>query len=252
MKNYIVVFLLLNVVSMVKAQNVVWDEYYATTVFTEDFNGDSLNRNIWSVEKFKREIGLLIDSSATLGVNNGKLELTMISCPGCQTTSWDNITYYGDYAGAEITSKQSFQYGVFECRAKYAYLLGSWPAFWIIGSDGIDCPPGGYGNEIDIAEFKSATSDPNRGMGHVIHRYYPPIDCVTPNIHTFDADIDNDFTLNNVYYDYKCVWPPDKISYYINGDLRHEVVNTGQEWYPNLYLKVKPANNESDKRGLSI
>jgi len=45
--------------------------------------------------------------------------------------------------------------------------------------------------------------------------------------------------LNNVYYDYKCVWTPDKISYYINGDLIHEVVNTGQEWYPNLPLQVK-------------
>jgi len=39
--------------------------------------------------------------------------------------------------------------------------------------------------------------------------------------------------------DYKCVWTPDKISYYINGDLRHEVDNTGQEWYPNLFLQIK-------------
>jgi len=30
----------------------------------------------------------------------------MISCPGCQTTTWDNTTYNGDYAGAEITSKR--------------------------------------------------------------------------------------------------------------------------------------------------
>jgi beta-glucanase (GH16 family) len=129
MKNYIVFFLLLSVVSMVKAQNVVWDEYYATTVFTENFNGNTLNPNEWSVEKFKRDIGLLIDSPATLDVDDGKLGLTMISCPGCQTTNSNGTTYYGDYAGAEITSKRSFQYGVFECRAKYATLWDSWPAF---------------------------------------------------------------------------------------------------------------------------
>ncbi len=121
-----------------------WDEKYAETVFKDGFQGPSLDRNKWNVAKFKRDIGLLIDSSATIKVNNGKLELTMISCPNCKVTNYAGTTYYGNYAGGEVVSKvPPFQYGIFECKAKYATNLGSWPAFWAIGGDGTPCPPGG-------------------------------------------------------------------------------------------------------------
>ena len=121
---------------------MLWDEKYAETIFIDDFLGTTLNTDKWRVSKFKRDIGLLIDSSATIKVNNGKLELTMISCPNCKVTDSNGINYYGNYAGGEVFSKvPPFQYGIFECRAKYATNLGSWPAFWIIGGDGTPCPP---------------------------------------------------------------------------------------------------------------
>jgi beta-glucanase (GH16 family) len=218
----------------IQGQTMQWNEKYAETIFIDTFPGSSLDRNKWNVAKFKRDIGLLIDSSATIKVDNGKLELTMISCPNCEVTN--GITYYGNYAGAEVVSKVApFQYGIFECKAKYATNLGSWPAFWVIGGDGTLCPPGGYGNEIDIAELKCQTWLTK--MGHVIHRYYPPVICTESNSEVKDIDIYN-IQLNNIYYDYKCIWTPNKISYYINNSLMHEVQNTGQEWYPNLHLVV--------------
>lgn len=220
----------------IQGQTMQWNEKYAETIFIDTFPGSSLDRNKWNVAKFKRDIGLLIDSSATINVNNGKLELTMISCPNCEATDGAGTTYYGNYAGAELVSKVApFQYGIFECKAKYATNLGSWPAFWVIGGDGTLCPPGGYGNEIDIAELKCQTWLTK--MGHVIHRYYPPVICTESNSEVKDIDIYN-IQLNNIYYDYKCIWTPNKISYYINNSLMHEVQNTGQEWYPNLHLVV--------------
>lgn len=219
-----------------QSQTMLWDERYTETVFSDDFLGSTLNRDNWDISIFKRDIGILIDSSATYRVNNGNLELTMIYCPNCEATDWAGKTYNGNYAGAEVVSKvPPFQYGVFECRAKYATNLGSWPAFWTIGGDGTPCPPGGYGNEIDIAELKCQTWVTK--MGHVIHRYYPPDDCDESNVVVKDIDLYN-IQLNNIYYDYKCIWTPSKISYYINNSLMHEVQNTGQEWYPELYLRM--------------
>ncbi len=85
----------------IKSQTMMWDEKYAETIFIDDFLGTTLNPAKWRIAKFKRDIGLLIDSSATVKVNNGNLELTMISCPNCKVN--DGVqTYYGNYAGAEV------------------------------------------------------------------------------------------------------------------------------------------------------
>ena len=74
-------------------------------------------------------------------------------------------------------------------------------------------------------------------MGHVIHRYYPPVNCNVSNSDVKNEDIYN-IQLNDIYYNYKCIWTPNKISYFINNSLMHEVQNTGQEWYPSLHLDL--------------
>ena len=63
------IFIFLRRVCNVQGQTMNWNENYTETIFTEDFNGSSLDRNKWNVAKFKRKIGLLIDSTATLNVN---------------------------------------------------------------------------------------------------------------------------------------------------------------------------------------
>jgi|GEM_PF-5771342 beta-glucanase (GH16 family) len=127
---------------------------YMWTSFDEDFSGASLNRNVWEpTTHFKRHLGFLIDSAITIGVSNGNLELKMHYVPNYLDSIWSPDGYdhvYSDYVGGEVNTLESFQYGVFECRAKYAHQIGSWPAFWLIGGDGIPCSQGGgYGNEID-------------------------------------------------------------------------------------------------------
>lgn len=41
------------------------------------------------------------------------------------------------------------------------------------------------------------------------------------------------------FYLFKCIWTPDKITYYINGVETHEVINSGQEWFPKIPLEVR-------------
>ncbi len=205
---------------------------YMYTVFFEDFIGTSVDRSIWNVQNdYKRELGVLIDSPQTLAVSNGNLALTMLYSPG-----YDAGKYSGDYICAEIGSKQLFRYGSFECSAKYAHEKGSWPAFWIIGGDGTPCPPGGYGNEIDISEFKC--DDSNNTIDHVIHRYYSPSNCDVSNVDEKDFYPYGGMNFDNNFHLFKCIWSPDNISYYVDGVLTHQVFNSGQEWYPNLYLSV--------------
>ena len=225
------------------SQTMLWDEKYTETIFFDDFSGSVLDNNLWNVcSAFKRDIGLLIDSTATVNVSNGNLELTMIGCPNCEVTDWAGNKYYGDYAGGEIVSKEQFLYGIFECRAKYAQEDGSWPAFWLIGGDGIPCPPGGYANEIDMFEyFCRSTGDQ---MEHNIRHYHPPVNCVESVDHRVNQK-KYSFNANALYHDFKCVWTPNKISYYLDGALKHEVTNTGQicsetgqYWFPEFALNL--------------
>jgi len=181
-----------------QSQTRQYNESYTYTVFVDNFSGTSLDRTKWRVENaYKRDLGLLKDTPATLRVQNDNLELTMISCPNCTAGS-----YQGNYAGAEVVSLIPFQNGIFECRAKYAQGAGSWPAFWMIGGDGTPCPPGGYANEIDIAEnFNGGISNI---LEHNIHHYHPPTDCDNSIHHPVDH-VNYSFNANNLYHVFKCI-----------------------------------------------
>lgn len=149
---------------------------YMWTALIENFDEPIDRVNIWNVQShYKRDLGFLVDNPSNINIQNGNLELKMRYVPNYldslwKTTGWEHV--YSNYTGAEISTKKMYRYGIYECRAKYAKQPGSWPAFWIIGGDGIPCPPGGYGNEIDIAEMFSHSPFPI--LHHLVHRYYPP------------------------------------------------------------------------------
>lgn len=118
---------------------------------------------------------------------------------------------------------------------------GSWPAFWIIGSDGTPCP-GAYGNEIDIAEYFCKGTSNN--LQHNIHHYHPSSNCATSIHHLVNTKNDS-YNGNNVYHHFKCVWTPNKISYFVDGILKHEVFNTSQKctetnqyWFPEFAMQL--------------
>lgn len=211
---------------------------YMQTTLDENFAGSNLDPSVWEpTTHFKRALGFLIDSAITMNVNNGNLELKMQYAPNYldsiwRTGGWEHV--YSNYVGGEVNTLDTYQYGFFECRAKYAHQSGSWPAFWLFGGDGIPCPPGGQGSEIDIAEL-SCELFPR--MMHVIHRYYPPVDCNVSNQQEKNKK-DYNISMTDVYSTYKCVWTPDKIEYFINDNLMHEVINQDYEWFPSLPLRL--------------
>lgn len=239
------ILLIIAILSVGNTKGQTYDESYSYTVFADYFNGTSLNRTVWRAENsFKRSIGLLKDTTATLRVQNGNLELTMISCPNCSAG-----TYQGDYAGAEVVSLDSFRfrYGVFECSAKFAHQNASWPAFWILGGDVTPCSQGGISNEIDMAELKC--EDSSLTIDHVIHKYYPPNQCdgEEKDFHAYDGmNFDNNFHL------FKCVWSPVKITYYVDNFPTYQVLNTGQDWYPIRFLNIYLSQQVIDPLGSPV
>jgi beta-glucanase (GH16 family) len=216
-----------------------YNPQYVWTTFHDEFSGVALDRNVWAVTtRFKRGLGFLIDSNQTINVRKGNLLLRMKRTPNYLDSIWNSKGWQhirSDYVGGEVTTKRKFQYGVFECRARYAQKRGSWPAFWLIGSSGAPCPPGSEGSEIDIAELAREGDHPL--MMHVIHRYYPPKNCdvsIQKNVNKKIYPIQR----KQKYSTFKCIWTPNRIQYYMDDELMHEVINNNYEWFPKLPLNL--------------
>ena len=212
---------------------------YMWTTFEEDFSGSELDRKVWKpTTHFKRGLGFLVDSPTTIDVRKGNLLLKMKRAPNhldstWKTTGWQHVR--SNFVGGEVSTIKKFQYGVFECRAKFAHRRGAWPAFWLIGGSDKPCPPGGPGNEIDIAELAREGEFPK--MMHVIHHYQTPVDCdvsIQKNVNSKDYPISR----TKRYYTFKCVWTPEKIQYFIDNELKHEVINKNYDWFPSLPLNL--------------
>lgn len=85
---------------------------------------------------------------------DGKLIITARKEPMSMAADWGGQAYTS--ARLLTAGKQDWTYGFFEIRAKLPCGKGSWPAIWMLGSQG-DWPAGG---ELDIME--QVGSDPTR------------------------------------------------------------------------------------------
>ncbi|MGE5395112.1 MAG: family 16 glycosylhydrolase [Candidatus Saccharibacteria bacterium] len=216
-----------------------YNPQYMWTTFHDEFSGPALDRKQWTTTThFKRGLGFLIDSNQTIQFRKGNLLLKMKRTPNYLDSIWNSKGWQhvlSDYVGGEVTTKRKFQYGSFECKAKYAMKRGAWPAFWLIGSSGAPCPPGSDGNEIDIAELAREGDHPL--MMHMIHRYYPPQNCDVSIQKNMDKKI-YPIQRRQKYSTFKCIWTPERIQYYIDNQLKHEVINNNYEWFPKLPLSL--------------
>ena len=127
-------------------------------VFSDDFDGDSLDREKWMTWypygenssdqcSFCRTHGdegqIYRDENAV--VENGLLKLLVKKEPG----SWYDLPR--DYSSGMVHSRQAFtDYSRYEIRCRIPRGEGFWPAFWVFG----------WSTEIDVFEF--GTGEPDR------------------------------------------------------------------------------------------
>ena len=125
-----------------------------------------------------------------------------------------------DWGGQRYTSarlltrgKAEWTYGFFEVRARIACGKGTWPAIWMLGSQG-DWPAGG---ELDIMEH----------IGHQQGRVFS-------SVHTAAGSGANNSGAGvrlpdvcNTFHNYQMHWTPQSIRFGIDGVSHHEYLNPG-------------------------
>ncbi len=133
-----------------KAAEAEWN-----LVWSDEFDGTSLNKNVWNVEVngyggWNEEHQYYKDGSDTIQVNNGTLKII-----GRKQSVWgtdaEGVYKEYSYTSARINSenKVALGNGRIEARIKLPIFTGTFPAFWLMGNNGKQWPECG---EIDIME----------------------------------------------------------------------------------------------------
>jgi len=182
-----------------------------TLVWSDDFDGDSLNSDNWNV-------------ADTNVVYNNELEAYKTENAYVQDGNLVLEAKKEDYLGKNYTSgkvftkgKQAWTYGRFEIKAKMPESQGIWPAIWMLPED--DNLYGGWpqGGEIDLLEL----------LGHQPNKIYGTVHYGNPH-----ASGQGEYTLqsgkfSDSYHIYAFEWDPGEMRWYIDGTLYH----TEKSWY---------------------
>lgn len=148
-----------NTISEIEGYELVWHD---------EFNeGNKPDSSDWSYEyDFRRnqELQWYQPENASIEggllVIEGRREQVVNESYDSTSSDWRRNRRYADYTAASINTrgKQSFQYGIFEIRARIDTAKGMWPAIWCLGTD----PDRGWpaNGEIDIMEFYRIEGEP--------------------------------------------------------------------------------------------
>ena len=198
-----------------------------TKVWGDEFDGDSLNRDDWSVETHEKgwvnsELQEYVDSEENIQVKDGKLVINPVKKVSSIESNYAASTKEAvSYTSGRISTqnKQTFIYGRFECRAKVPKGQGYLPAFWLMAND-----ENVYGQwprcgEIDCMEV----------MGQETNKAYGTIHYGNPHAQSqgtyYTGENESDFS--DDFHVFTCDWEPGKIIWYVDGVKYHEE----SDWY---------------------
>lgn len=206
---------------------------YAKTVYIEDFSSSQTFTNDWTPSYCTKDNSLysFVDTSATIQLDesNGVLKLIMLKIPGGYTNSYWEGTFITNFITGEVVSNDYFGYGVYQCRAKFAYDKGSFPAFWLYNDS--QCSVSKR-NEIDIVECKVQDSSSPTLDNNMF--YYPP-SCGASIGFGFK---DHQFNSWDQPHVFECVYAPDRIEFWVDDVLFHTVLNNGDYKFPDQMMHL--------------
>ncbi|GGB16338.1 family 16 glycosylhydrolase [Puia dinghuensis] len=130
-----------------------------TLVWSDEFNGNSLNTGDWNYEQGGNGWG-----NHELENYTNRTQNAFVSAGNLIIEARQESYSGSNYTSARLTTqgKRSFTFGRIDIRAKLPVAKGMWPALWMLGTDISSVPWPGCG-ETDIMELVG--SNPNRVTG---------------------------------------------------------------------------------------
>ncbi len=184
-------------------------------LWSDEFDGDSLNEDIWTREIrdpgwTNNELQAYTDSDDNIFIRDGKLVLKAIKVESGNATG---------YTSGKVNSqnKADFTYGKVVVSAKVPEGQGLWPAIWMMPQD-----EGKYGQwpkcgEIDIMEVLGSATNIAYGTLHYGEPHGEQQGKVVLESGTFADD----------FHEYSVEWEPGEIRWYIDGELYH----SANDWF---------------------
>ncbi len=211
----------------------LWDTTFMYEVFTDPFDGTSLNTGVWHVQDCRGRGSIPTNNetdSPNLVVSNGTLKMTARHEPGDRDTSCWEGGFTSDYTTAEIYAiHRRTLYGSFEARCRLPGGKGLFFAFWLWGKGDRDgFPKDEWASEIDIAEKIGNT------LIHAFH-YWPP---AGPEIPILRGQKRIRW-LPGVWHTFRVIWTPYRITFSVDGEKTWEK----QRFY---------TGRDSDRNGLTM
>jgi|WetSurMetagenome_2_1015567.scaffolds.fasta_scaffold88133_1 beta-glucanase (GH16 family) len=189
----------------------LWDTTFMAEVFSDHFEGGSLNRSVWHVEDCEGRGNIPSNNEGGPGnieVSNGKLKLAARYFPGNQDINCWSGGFTSNYTTSEIYSiNNRYLFGSFEAMCKMPAGKGLFFAFWLWGKgDVYGFPKDEWASEIDIAE---------KIFNNVIHafHYWPPEGPETPILKAVKRTRVNP----GRWHLYKVIWTPYVVEFYVDG-----------------------------------
>ncbi|MDD6155662.1 MAG: glycoside hydrolase family 16 protein [Lachnospiraceae bacterium] len=184
--------------------------------WSDEFEGDSLNRHDWNVELHEpgwvnEELQEYIDSEENIQVRDGKL----IISPVKKADDLGNVKYYSGRVNTQ--NKHDFKYGLFEAKMRVPRGKGFLPAFWMMPTDEYLYGQWPRCGEIDIMEVMGQNTQKAMGTIH----YGNPHEQNQGEYEVSESDFCNQ------WHTFSVEWEPGKIVWYIDETKYHEV----REWY---------------------
>jgi beta-glucanase (GH16 family) len=193
-------------------------------VWSDEFNGTSLDQNVWSFET----------GNGSGGWGNNELEY-YTSRPNNLTFQDGKLIIHAlkeSYAGSSYTSariktqgKKEFKFGRIDIRAILPQGKGIWPALWMLGSNigSVGWPSCG---EIDIMELLG--QDPSKVYG-TMH-----FNTSTGHAQNGGSYITPSGSFSDAFHVFSIEWKQDQIKMYVDNNLYHTLNATdiGAANYP--------------------
>ena len=194
-----------------------------TLVWSDEFNGTSLDRSVWNYDIGtgdwgwgNGEIQYYTDKADNVSVSDGSLKITA-----------KRENYNGSaYTSGRINTlgKKAFKYGKMEARIKEAggNQNGVWPAFWMMGNNMASGTNWPYCGELDIMEhannrnYVEGTLHWNAGgigagYNHVFWGSYSG-----GQYYYFPDNVNNGI---NGWHTYGVIWDEQKIQWYVDDNI---------------------------------